>query len=523
MISSRTRRAVSILASMLVVAAAALALLDHYWSRVHRYLDQPAYDPYALRLSTLAGASIINPTALQFGPDGRLYVATRFGLIHRFTIARRDGAFAVTDSELIRAIQEIPNHTDQGQLLPDLRERLVTGLVVVGDATLPVLFVSSSDPRLDNPDVDTNSGVVSRLDWTETGWRRMDLVRGIPRSRYDHAPNGLALDPANNVLYLSVGANTNLGAPASLFHLLPEYALSGSILAIDLNRLGDATHDLPTLDDPDRPGFPDAGDPFGGNGGLNQAFLDPEGPVTLYTTGLRNAYDLVHTPIGLFTIDNGPNDTYGGFPVNPDSAQSANQPSEGGIFQPDTLHRISGPGRYLGQPNLTRAFLKGIPSAPKVGLAPDARQARYLNRGEEDGALATFGKSTNGLTMYWPEQGPWQNKFLTVSLDRAVYLLTIDPSGRVLTEKRVLVSYLGGMPLDVWAQSPDSVFPHSIWVADHGEDAIYVLEPALTAPTERVAQLFHSKIIVTKRALADAMARAQAAYNRWRQQGQRDD
>jgi hypothetical protein len=391
-------------------------------------------------------------------------------------------------------------------------------MAVAGDANNPVLFASSSDPRLYNKDVDTNSGVISRLDWTGTAWRRTDLVRGIPRSRYDHAPNGLALDAASNTLYLSVGANTNLGAPASPFFLLPEYALSGAILAIDLDRLGDATHDLPTLDDPDRPGSHDAGDPFGGHGGLNQAFLDPEGPVTLYATGLRNAYDLVFTPIGLFTVDNGPNETFGGFPVNADSPQSANQPSEGGVFQPDALYWIAEPGRYLGHPNLTRAFLAGIPSAPNVGLTPDSRQARYLNRGQEDGALATFEKSTNGLTMYWPEQGPWQNKLLTVSLDRVVYLLTLDPSGQALTGKHALVSHFGGIPLDVWAQNPDSVFPHSIWIADHGEDAIYVLDPASTAPADRFVQFFHSKIILTRRYLADEMVRPRAAYSRWRRQ-----
>jgi hypothetical protein len=516
MVSPRTRYGLLILAALLALAVTGVALSDRYWLSV----DRPSYDPYALRLSTLAGASITNPTALQFGPDGRLSVATRFGLIHRFTIARRDGAFEVTASEVISAIQEIPNHTDQGQPLPGLRERLVTGMAVAGDADKPVLFVASSDPRLYNKDVDTNSGVISRLHWTGTGWRRTDLVRGIPRSRYDHAPNGLALDAANNILYHSVGANTNLGAPASPFFFLPEYALSGAILAIDLDQLGDATHDLPTLDDPDRPGSPDAGDPFGGNSGLNQAFLDPDGPVTLYTTGLRNAFDLVFTPLGLFTIDNGPNDMFGGFPVNAESPQSISQPSEGGLFQPDTLHRISGPGRYLGHPNLTRAFLAGIPSASKVGLAADPRQARYLNRGQEDGALATFEKSTNGLTMYWPEQGPWQNKLVTVSFDRTVYLLTLDPSGQALTGKQALVSHLGGIPLDVWAQNPDSVFPHSIWVADHGQDAIYVLEPASTAPADRVVQFFHTNALVARRYLAGAMARARAAYSKWRQQQQ---
>jgi hypothetical protein len=72
------------------------------------------------------------------------------------------------------------------------------------------------------------------------------------------------------------------------------------------------------------------------------------------------------------------------------------------------------------------------------------------------------------------------------------------------------------MPLDVWAQGPDSVFPHSIWVADHGEDAIYVLEPALTAPAERFAQFFHSQIMAIKGPLAEAMSNMRATYIKWR-------
>lgn len=516
-VSPRKRRVFLMLAVLLVVSVTALALVDYYWLNIYRYLDQPSYDPYAFRFSTLAGTSITNPTSLQFGPDGRLYVATRFGLIHRFTISRRGGSFAVTASEVISAIQEIPNHNDQGRPLPDLRERLVTGLLVAGDAGHPVLFVSSSDPRLDNADIDTNSGVISRLDWTDPGWRRTDLIRGIPRSRSDHAPNGLALDPTNNILYHSVGSNTNLGAPSSFFRLLPDYALSGAILAINLNRVGDVTYDLPTLDDPGRPGSPDAGDPFGGDGGLNQAFLDRKGPVALYATGLRNAYDLVLTPVGLFTIDNGPNDMYGGFPVNPDSPESVNRPSEGGVGQPDALHRILAPGCYLGHPNLTRTFLEVIPPAPEVGLTADPRQARYLTPGQEDGALATFEESTNGLAMYWPDKGPWPNTLLTVSLDRTLYLLTLDSSGHVLDGKRPLVFNFGGLPLDVWAQDPDSVFPHSIWVADHGEDAIYVLDPALTAPAERFVQFFRSQTMVVRRALTDAMAKTRAAYKMRRQ------
>ena len=74
---------------------------------------------------------------------------------------------------------------------------------------------------------------------------------------------------------------------------MPEYALSAAILEIDLAAIGNTTYDLPTLDDEDRAGNPDANDPFGGNDGKNQAKIVPGGPVQVYAPGFRNAYDLV--------------------------------------------------------------------------------------------------------------------------------------------------------------------------------------------------------------------------------------
>ena len=73
--------------------------------------------------------------------------------------------------------------------------------------------------------------------------------------------------------------------------------------------------DLATIDDPTRPGSPDANDPFGGNNGLNQAIWDPTGPVQVHSPGYRNAYDVVLTQGGrLYTFDNGPNGGWGGLP-----------------------------------------------------------------------------------------------------------------------------------------------------------------------------------------------------------------
>ena len=139
--------------------------------------------------SVLGGTSSVNPTTLQFGPDGRLYVGQYDGKIKAYTIAR-DGRddYRLTATETIKNVSKIPNHDDDGTLRSDVTGRLVTGLLVAGSATRPVLYVSSSDPRFGggvtgggDSGLDTNSGVISKVRWNGAKWIRSDLVRGLPR------------------------------------------------------------------------------------------------------------------------------------------------------------------------------------------------------------------------------------------------------------------------------------------------------------------------------------------------------
>ena len=75
-----------------------------------------------------------------------------------------------------------------------------------------MLYVSSSDPRigagpnLGDTNLDTNSGVISRLTRTPQGWEKVDLVRGLPRSEENHATNGMHLDEATGTLYVTSAA-----------------------------------------------------------------------------------------------------------------------------------------------------------------------------------------------------------------------------------------------------------------------------------------------------------------------------
>src|SRR3954470_5192146 len=63
--------------------------------------------------SLLTGALPEHPTSLQFGPDGRLYVAQQSGEINVYTVTRSAAnQYAVTAAETINLVNTIPNHND---------------------------------------------------------------------------------------------------------------------------------------------------------------------------------------------------------------------------------------------------------------------------------------------------------------------------------------------------------------------------------------------------------------------------
>jgi glucose/arabinose dehydrogenase len=438
--------------------------------------------------SVLTGTSSTNPTTLQFGPDGRLYVGQLGGQINAYTIARtgRD-AYEVTATQTIDQVATIRNHDDDGAPRPDVIGRLVTGLVVVGTPAKPVLYVSSSDPRfggqasgLGDTGLDTNSGMITRLRLDGATVRRKNLVRGLPRSEEVHATNGLALDRATHTLYVAEGGNTNMGAPSTAFADLPEYALSGAVLSIDLSALGKTPYDLPTLDDPTRAGSADAHDPFGGDDGLNQAVISPGGPVQVFSPGYRNPYDLVLADNGnLYGTDNGPNAGAGGVPAGEGTAACTNDPVEGGISADDSLHLIEA-GHYGGHPNPTRANAANTFDDQSPVIAADPRQCDWLEPGPDRGSLATFSGSTDGITQYTASNfsGAMTGDLLATTIGPdLVYRIELNAAGDAVTSNTTLFSNVGKRPLDLTTQGDGDVFPGTIWVADYTQGAIYVFEP----------------------------------------------
>jgi uncharacterized protein YfcZ (UPF0381/DUF406 family) len=443
--------------------------------------------------STLAGAAFVHPTSLQFGPDGKLYVAQQDGLIKVHTVVRNAANnYAVTSTQTITSVQTITNHNDDGTANAAVQGRLVTGILVKGTAANPVIYVMSSDPRIGggaqstNTNLDTNSGILSRLTWNGSAWVKLDLVRGLPRSEENHTGNGLALNAATNTLYIAYGGNTNEGAPANNFVYLPEYALSAAILSVNLTAIGNTTYDLPTLDDETRAGNPDANDPFGGNDGKNQARIVAGGPVQVYSSGWRNPYDICITQLGkMFSIDNGANAGWGDVPIGNGTASCTNGVSEPGQSFPDQLHIIPAAGFYAGHPNPTRGnvantFNASNPQSPV--LAANSVECTFKTPGVTDGALTTFPTSTNGLSEYPASNfgGQLRGDLLAAGWDNKIYRLDLNAAGTGLSSNTVLFTSViaNSKPLDVTAQGDSGPFPGSIWATDYNGGAIVVFEAA---------------------------------------------
>ncbi|MBQ0786757.1 MAG: HYR domain-containing protein, partial [Oceanihabitans sp.] len=315
--------------------------------------------------SGLVGETTLNPTSLEFGPDNRLYVSQQDGKIWAYAISRDaatlgNGTYTITNTEAITTIQTgIINHDDTG-IANATQQRLITGIKTAGTTTNPVLYVTSSDFLFggggagSDSNLDTNSSILSKLEWTGTHWSKVDLIRGLPRCEENHAINGMDIFERDGNTYMLIvqGGNTNKGAPSNNFAGTPEYFLSASMLIVNLTQLEgmptytdprtstDYKYDLPTLNDPLRldinnthPEFPypighpmynatiDINDPFGGNNSLNQAFPEAGGPIQIFAPGFRNAYDVVVMENGrIYTSDNGGNSLWGGVPKIYDNA-----------------------------------------------------------------------------------------------------------------------------------------------------------------------------------------------------------
>lgn len=275
-------------------------------------------DAHFDRIQVYDGGSV---ASLALGPDGRLYAVSLQGEIRRWPI-RADGTLDLAAEETFTGF----------------RGRAMIGIAFDPDDP-DTIWVTHNAP-LTNTDAEDFTGAVAKVtmdDGDLASATRQDMVVGLPRSTKDHMTNSLAFGP-DGALYVPQGSNTGAGAPDAFWGRRQERLLSATVLRIDPDAIGAPPVDVQT-------------EAYEGTQGSYDPTA-PGAPVTIYATGLRNAYDLVwHGNGQLYVPTNGGNG--GNTPATPPGHVVEAPALEGIDRQPDYLFSVE-EGGYYGHPNVLR-------------------------------------------------------------------------------------------------------------------------------------------------------------------------
>ncbi|HMO25115.1 MAG TPA: choice-of-anchor D domain-containing protein, partial [Tepidisphaeraceae bacterium] len=406
-------------------------------------------------------------TSVTMGPDGRLYATTNDGKIIRYNVGA-DGS--LSNATTINTI-----------ITREAGPRLVTGLVFHPNATANNLVAYVSHGEYAFEGATDWTGKVTKLSGSslQTG---ADLVTGLPRSIRDHLNNQMVFGP-DGALYLSQASNSAMGAPDAAWGNRPERLLSAAILRIDLNN-------IPSTVNVRTEGISNPYNPFAAGA-----------PVTIYASGVRNAYDLLwHSNGFLYAPTNG-SAANGNTPASPNPAVSSNRidqsifgtysgPVVPGInkvtaTQNDFLFKVE-PLGYYGHPNPTRFewVMNGGNPTSGVDLA---EVAQYPVGTQPDrnyrGFAYDFGRnySPNGVIEFKGNAfgGALDGKILVVRYSGGDDIIVMEPgaNGDIVASQTGILGFSGfADPLDL-IQDPGTGF---LYVAEYGGERITLLRPTST-------------------------------------------
>ena len=263
-------------------------------------------------------------TDVTMGPDGRLWASTLDGRIMAFPI---DAAGNLGKPQVYTIVQANNGGSET-----------ITGITFDPSSTAadPKIWVTESEAGLSGAsDFTGKIALVSGANLTSY----QNVVVGLPRSIRDHMTNQSTFGP-DGALYVSQGANTAMGAPDAIWGYRSEHLLNAAILRVDTKAL------LARL--------------AAGLGPLNVKTIDAGGPynpyaagalVTLYATGVRNAYDILWASNGhLYAPTNG---SAAGSPVLAPPGQPQLGIAVDDQTEWDWLFDVK-PGKYYGHPDAAR-------------------------------------------------------------------------------------------------------------------------------------------------------------------------
>ncbi|WP_345161065.1 InlB B-repeat-containing protein [Pontibacter saemangeumensis] len=269
-------------------------------------------------------------TSLVIGPDRRLYAASADGKIERWDI-RADGTFA--------------NHITIAPF--GATKRLLIGFEFDPAATGAnlIAWISHSSGEFNNPP--EWSSKISKINLNNPASPQVvDYVINLPRSYKDHTVNSIDFGP-DGALYIVQGSNTAMGDPDLAWGERSERLLTAAVLRLDITKADQQSLPINAQT---------------ADGGTYNPYASTA-PLTIYATGVRNAYDLVwHSNGELYVPTNG--SAAGG---NTPALLSGTKWSNGQVYsgsdiqamsdvrasQNDYLFRVQ-KGGYYGHPNKLR-------------------------------------------------------------------------------------------------------------------------------------------------------------------------
>lgn len=409
-------------------------------------------------------------TSLTIGPDKKLYALSVDGLIKRFPI-NTDGTLGTP--ELIYSLQDATGTR---------QKRLAIGFAFDPSATATNLIAwvtHSSFMFLNAPDWD---GKLTKLSGSKLQYVQNVLVN-LPRSAKDHLPNSIAFGP-DGALYFNQGSNSAMGKADQTWNYREEHLLSAAVLRLDLQSLGTLPLNVKTKE---------------GGGTYNPYAAGA--PLTIYASGVRNAYDLVwHSNGELYVPTNGsaaggntPASVIGTLRPDGTTYTSPEVPALTNVqqTQKDFLFRVK-KGGYYGHPNPLRGeyvLNGGNPTsytdpaqvnAYPVGTKPDMNWRGFAFDFKSN-------KSPNGVIEYKSKvfNGALSGRLLVVRYSQNDDIVTLTTGG---TNKDI-VSYIDGASIQGFSGFVDpldlteDVRNGNIYVSEYGGDGIITLLRPSTSAT----------------------------------------
>lgn len=424
----------------------------------------------------LVAAPVKTYTSVLLGPDGKLYAGTVNGEILRFAI-NADGTLGAPQS--IISLQ-----TANGG------SRLLIGLRFDPSSTAGNLILWASHSAFTFSNGPDWAGKITRLSGVDLE-TVVDYVVGLPRSTRDHVTNQIDFGP-DGAMYFLQGSSSAMGAPDSAWDFRTEKLLNAAVLRLDVAAVTTPPLDVKTAE-----------------GGTYDPFA-PGVPLTIFASGVRNAFDLCWHRNGYLYVPTNGSASGGNTPATPTPFippytpridQSVNGPYTGpevpalsAISQTmnDFLFRVV-QGGYYGHPNPTRheyVLNGGNPTAGSDPAQVDAYPVGTLPDRNWRGAAFDFGQhySPDGIIEYKSNVfgGALTGKLLVVRYSGGDDIIVLTPglNGDIINSQTGISGFTGFTdPLDI-IENPANGF---LYLAEYGGQKLILLKPVLptvpSAPT----------------------------------------